>query len=348
MLPGRTQNKSFEMKLLSKNKISTLVGGKLYSLEYGDPRFDQGRALLDGNDVLGFVELARSSMIRCALENTVKRGAVIEEGKKVYYDLNFHNDEKSNRIEVDGCLAEKVKRMIYYGFDLAPVELFMMRICQNADPQTCFDTFDFLSYKELPITERGTFLGYKGIRSNGYSVTGNVKTRVLQGEVDATGHILNRVGDTIQIEREDVCANREEFCGPGLHVGSLDYARGWGARTVIVEVDPRDVVSVPLDCSCQKMRTCQYRVVDNFYAEIMAPLAEVKSEGVVESEYRPSEREEHTQRILSNVGALASEGLDLCSLSEICPSEHFELAKTILREHKWEVADDSNTVYLNK
>ena len=28
-----------------------------------------------------------------------------------------------------------------------------------------------------------------------------------------------------------------------------------------VEIDPRDVVSVPKDCDCQKLRTCKYKVV---------------------------------------------------------------------------------------
>ncbi len=28
-----------------------------------------------------------------------------------------------------------------------------------------------------------------------------------------------------------------------------------------VEIDPSDVVSVPLDCDCQKLRTAKYKVV---------------------------------------------------------------------------------------
>ena len=28
-----------------------------------------------------------------------------------------------------------------------------------------------------------------------------------------------------------------------------------------VEINPRDVVSVPLDCGCQKLRTCKYVVI---------------------------------------------------------------------------------------
>ena len=33
---------------------------------------------------------------------------------------------------------------------------------------------------------------------------------------------------------------------------------------MVVEIDPQDVVSVPNDCDCQKLRTCKYKVVDHF------------------------------------------------------------------------------------
>jgi acyl carrier protein len=49
-----------------------------------------------------------------------------------------------------------------------------------------------------------------------------------------------------------------------LHVGSLEYAKGWGQRVVLVEVDPADVVSVPSECSCQKLRCCKYVVLAEY------------------------------------------------------------------------------------
>ena len=33
---------------------------------------------------------------------------------------------------------------------------------------------------------------------------------------------------------------------------------------MIVEISPTDVVSVPLDCDCQKLRTSKYKVVSHF------------------------------------------------------------------------------------
>ena len=50
-----------------------------------------------------------------------------------------------------------------------------------------------------------------------------------------------------------------------VHVGALAYAitfcSGGGSRIVICEVDPENVVCVPYDCSQQKMRVCEYKVI---------------------------------------------------------------------------------------
>jgi len=52
-------------------------------------------------------------------------------------------------------------------------------------------------------------------------------------------------------------------CHTGLHVGTYAYASNFGQGALLeVQVNPRDVVSVPTDCSAAKMRTCRYVVVD--------------------------------------------------------------------------------------
>ena len=49
----------------------------------------------------------------------------------------------------------------------------------------------------------------------------------------------------------------------GLHVGTFDYAQGWGRNGKVLEVrvNPRDIVSVPHRLRAQKLRCCRYRVV---------------------------------------------------------------------------------------
>ena len=43
---------------------------------------------------------------------------------------------------------------------------------------------------------------------------------------------------------------------------------------MVVEIDPSDVVSVPHDCDCQKLRTSKYKVVGHYETIDAPPLPE--------------------------------------------------------------------------
>ena len=61
-----------------------------------------------------------------------------------------------------------------------------------------------------------------------------------------------------------MCDDADIGCSDGFHAGSYDYAKGYshnGGHLMRVEIDPSDVVSVPKDCDCQKLRTAKYTVV---------------------------------------------------------------------------------------
>jgi len=110
-------------------------------------------------------------------------------------------------------------------------------------------------------------LGYKGVREDHFSCSGNRTTRVISGHVDGQGRIRNQVGDYLEVERSDVDDNRERGCSSGLHVGSFDYAKGFGNITKLVEFNPKDAVSVPSDCEYQKLRVCAYTVLEEYEHE---------------------------------------------------------------------------------
>ena len=43
---------------------------------------------------------------------------------------------------------------------------------------------------------------------------------------------------------------------------------------MVVEIDPADVVSVPNDCDCQKLRTSKYKVVAHFEKKLEEPMCD--------------------------------------------------------------------------
>jgi hypothetical protein len=168
-------------------------------------------------------------------------------------------------------LAQKVFSLIEQNLPVTLLEKFWENLKQNPSYNSVRELYDFLSYKELPITEDGCFLAYRGLLDDFYSVSGNTKTKVLQGVVNSQGQIYNGVGEHIEVQRNCVDDNRENHCRPGLHVGSLDYARDWSrGKLIVVKVNPKDVVSVPSDYQCQKLRCCAYTVVSEINAEILS------------------------------------------------------------------------------
>lgn len=170
------------------------------------------------------------------------------------------------------ALANKVRALHSEDLPLNLFEKFWQNIQDNPSASSVNELYDFLSYKELPITEDGCFLAYKGLEKNFWSISGNKETKVVKGQVDDSGRILNTVGSEIEVKRRDVDDDRGNHCSFGLHVGSLDYARNFARGVVVVvKVNPRDVVSVPTDYNCQKCRVSAYKVVSVFEAEIKAP-----------------------------------------------------------------------------
>jgi hypothetical protein len=194
-------------------------------------------------------------------------------------------DEKVGQFERDGfsiapdgvsydgealpdVLADKVRQIAAEGLPVSMFAKFWENLNNNPSANSVRELYDFLAYKELPITEDGCFIAYKGVDSSGLSLHGNTKTKVIQGIVDGNGKIQNNVGDTIEVKRWDVDDRRENHCSFGLHVGSLDYASSFGHTTLVVKINPADVVSIPDDCRCQKARVCKYEVLDSFANEI--------------------------------------------------------------------------------
>ena len=149
---------------------------------------------------------------------------------------------------------------------------FAENLYQNPDAAVIEQLYKFLEHKNMPTTDDGCFLAYKGIGADYYShSSGDIK--VLKGKVQG-GRIWNGVGAHIRVARPDVCANPNVACSSGLHVGSWEYANGFkgDGHLMVVKVNPKHVCSVPTDCSWQKCRACEYEVI----AEEGRKLHEVK------------------------------------------------------------------------
>lgn len=184
---------------------------------------------------------------------TFSQGLVEIKNGKVFYENE----------EVHGAISKRILEFMSKGLPFEPLVNFLNNLMENPSMQSQQELYDFLEHQYLPITEDGHFLAYKAVR-------GDYMDKYA-------GKFRNKVGDVCKMTRAKVDDNRGVGCSQGLHAGALNYVASYGSlnngdKIVIVKINPKDVVSVPTDCNCEKLRTCEYTVVGEYQGELLKPL----------------------------------------------------------------------------
>lgn len=145
---------------------------------------------------------------------------------------------------------------------LMAVSKFLENAAANQSMEGIDAMYRWISNGDLVITSDGMILAYKGLMRNGKGEPVSISTgKALVDGVVHSGHIPNPVGAIVSMPRSEVTSNTSVACGPGLHAGTYDYASSFSQGLLnLVEINPRDVVSVPSDHSCKKMRVSKYVV----------------------------------------------------------------------------------------
>ena len=144
---------------------------------------------------------------------------------------------------------------------------FLDNLHQNVDEDVREQLFKWLSYENeslggFGITEDGCLIGYRGCNGTVLEPVSVHSGPATVDGVDMNGNIPNKVGSVITMPRSGVQVNPAIGCSTGLHVGTKDYATNWAPILLVVKVNPRDVVSVPYECGSQKMRVCEYEILE--------------------------------------------------------------------------------------
>lgn len=255
--------------------ISLVINQKAYTINKEHPNYNNIISNLgeENKDFLLTLVDVRKSLIE-GLQNRID----------IVGDVLYLNSKPMHNTLSSRILDFMKKQLPYQGL----VRL-LDNINLNEDPKSVEELYDFLEKTGLPITDNGTFLAYKVVLDNYYSKTSG-QEKLIQGKRDKEGRIYNGVGETIEMSRQDVDNNRNNACSKGLHVGGLAYSGVNGSfydvgdRVVIIEVNPKDAVSVPTDHNCHKLRVCKYRVVADYSENLTAPLYKTEEKSVKEVE----------------------------------------------------------------
>lgn len=247
-------------------------GRKPEVAESSHPNFDRivAGALAGDDGVIDLFDIATSAGLRFeALSDRVSHA-----NGRLYLDNE----------EVDNSLAKQVIRFLDEGKDFMPLVNFFENVQANPNEHSREQLFSWLDARDFTITDDGYIVGYKGVNvlPDGSYVSVSKGKAIVDGVVH-NGQIPNPLGATVEMPRSEVHHDPKAGCSTGLHVGSWDYASTFAQVTLEVEVNPRDVVSVPTESSWAKVRVCRYTVVDVIDAPYTSALRDVAVEALDES-----------------------------------------------------------------
>ena len=147
---------------------------------------------------------------------------------------------------------------------LKAVANFLDKASQNVSMESVEALYQWIRNGDLVLKPNGNFVAYKGVQKIGEEVVSISSGTAWVDGVRHKGHIPNPVGSVISMPRSEVNADGKTHCSTGLHAGTYSYASGFGRGILLlVEINPRDVVSVPDDFTFSKLRVSRYTVVEH-------------------------------------------------------------------------------------
>lgn len=206
-----------------------------------------------------------------------------------------------------GALQDQIVKFVQDGQDFGPLVAFYERLVTNPLGDVREAMFEFIEAQSksgsFTITPEGKVLGYKAVHAQEPEWREGVDEVLVpsrRGEGFVNGRDVSHdefieqvPGDVVEMARSRVLHEPSQACGDGLHIGTWAYASsflyGETKRVMLVEFDPRDVVSVPLNYSEGKIRVCRYKVID--------VVTEPVNESVFSAEEPPQSEEPKDPRI---------------------------------------------------
>jgi hypothetical protein len=220
--------------------VTVYVDGRSYTANPNHPNYRAVRDALRNrkfDNLVKLMDVAQAVMARMGEKTKVENG-------KVFY----------NGAAVHNVVADRILDFMRENFDHNPLVKFLDNLMENPSDNSRENLYRFLEHNKHPITEDGCFLAYKRVDTD--------YKDLYKHEFD------NSPGKTVTMPRESVNSDSNQTCSHGLHVAALDYAAnsygGGQGCLVVVKVNPKNVVAVPTDYNNQKMRVCEYTVLEDY------------------------------------------------------------------------------------
>lgn len=124
------------------------------------------------------------------------------------------------------------------------IKPFLINMFENPYIKAVTEIYDYCQAMDFEITKDGCFLAYKNVRSD-------------LGSIHDGGRTKHIIGEVTEVEAFDT--DRNKTCSKGLHFCSKEYLSSYrGDVTLVVKINPKDVVAIPTDYKFQKGRCRKY------------------------------------------------------------------------------------------
>jgi hypothetical protein len=229
-------NNTYQGHLITASAVTIITDTETLTVPSSHIGYSNVKAALMRLDYEEALRLADATKVI----NTFGEGKVYVQGGVVHY----------NGTELHNSMTKRISRMISEGYDVQPLCSFLENLMSNSSSRAINELYRFLECNNLPITPDGYFLAYKNVSSD-------FKDR-------HSGTFDNSVGAVCEMPRNEVMDDPNQTCSAGLHFCSMEYLINvWGTKghTMIVKINPADVVSIPVDYNNSKGRCCKYTVI---------------------------------------------------------------------------------------
>lgn len=220
---------------IGDNFISVSTLNRTYTFDPGHPAWAEivtAAKAQDWDTVLAKAAPAKASFLGARGRIKVDNGVVMLDGKPVHSALTQH-----------------IVRLVNEGFNAAPMIAFMEKLEANPSYRSREQLYRFVDANKITINDQGNLLLYKRV-NNDYS------------DIHTGRTFWYKVGSEVTMARHQVDDDPNRTCSAGIHVCSLGYLASFGgARTVVCEVDPADIVAVPVDHNNSKVRCSRLKVI---------------------------------------------------------------------------------------
>ncbi len=233
--------------ILSSLNVTVYIDGEPNVVASGTPQYD---LVIEGIRNRDLQAVKDAINIRQAIVS-LSSGVIQLEGSTLLYDGR----------PLHGALVNRILTVVKNAGNAGPLLLLLENLMQNPSKRAVDELYGMLEACDLPITEDGHFLAYKRVNAD--------YTSIHDGKTD------NSIGAKPSMPRNAVDEDKDRTCSTGLHFCSKAYlpyfgAYGNGTRTVVVKINPRDVVSIPSDYNNAKGRACTYEIIGELTEDVTA------------------------------------------------------------------------------